>query len=76
MSLAPMSGEMHFRALRQRLADAQRKAEEIDKVAVDDYERGVVLSRLKLDVKTVSESLDQLEIDASRASLQRKYRAY
>ena len=68
--------ETQFRALRRRLADAQKRAQDVDKVAVDDYERGVVLPQLKRDVKIINETLDQLEIDASRANLPRKYRAY
>ena len=72
----PSWWEMHFRALRQRLADVEKRVRDIDKVGVDDLERSVVLERMKLDVRIVTESLDQLEIDASRAELPRKYRAY
>ena len=58
------------------LIDGEKVRGDIDKVGVDDLERSVVLERMKLDVRIVTESLDQLEIDASRAELPRKYRAY
>jgi glutaredoxin len=68
--------ETQFKALRRRLAEAQKRFSALDKVAVDDYERGVVLPQLKRDVKVINETLDQLEIDASRVTLPRKHRAY
>ena len=68
--------ETQFKTLRSRLVDAQTREQDLEKVAVDDYQRGVALPRLKLDVKIISESLDQLETDASRADLPRMYRAY
>lgn len=68
--------EAEFRALRARVAKMEQRVKHLDAVAVDHYERGEVLERLKQDLRILRASLDQLEIDASRVNLPRKHRAY
>jgi mycoredoxin len=68
--------EQQFRELRMRVRAHAERVKQLDRVAVDHHERGEVLPRLQKQLKVVEASLAQLELDASRASLPRKYRAY
>ncbi len=68
--------QQQFQSMRARVRSLSERLAALDKVAVDHHERGVVLPRLRTELSVAEASLNQLELDASRASLPRRYRAY
>ncbi len=61
---------------RKRVADFEARIEKFDDYAQTNYDRDVVLEKMKDDLELLKGALDQLEIDASRVALPRRYRAY
>jgi glutaredoxin len=68
--------QTHFAALRKRVAEFETRVEQFDAYAQTHYDRDVVLGKMKEDLEILNGALDQLEIDASRVALPRRYRAY
>lgn len=67
--------QQQFVDLRRRVSDLKQRIERVDREAVFNDEKAV-RPRLEQDLKILQASLDDLEADASRVSLPRKYRAY
>ncbi len=65
--------QRQFRDLRGRLHEMRGKVKRFEQVAVDHHEKEV-LQKMRANQKILEESVDQLEVDASRVSLPRKYR--
>lgn len=65
--------QAQFRQLRAQLTRMDQQIAAGEKVAVDHYEKEL-LAKLKDDREIVSQSIDQLEVDASNVSLPREFR--
>lgn len=71
---APQWWQLQFRQLRAQLAKIDQQIAEGEKVAIDHYEKEL-LTKLKENREIVSQSIDQLENDASNVSLPRNFRS-
>jgi mycoredoxin len=69
----PMWWQAQFRQLRATLARIDQEIAVRDKSRIDSTQKDLIV-RLKDDREIVSQSIDQLEVDASNVSLPRKYR--
>jgi glutaredoxin len=68
--------QAQFAALRQRVADFEKRVAQSDEYAQTNHDREVVLEKMKDDLEILKGALEQLEIDASNVALSRRYRAY
>jgi glutaredoxin len=70
---SPAWWQAQFRQLRGQLVRMDQEVARGEKEAADHYDKEL-LAKLKDDREIVSQSIDQLETDASNVSLPRKYR--